>query len=48
MSLFSLFIAYAQVMNQLWKPNGDRYVSPRQFKSQVEKFAKQFAGYRLV
>lgn len=40
-----LIQAYAQVMNHLWKPNGDRYFSPRQFKSQVEKFARQFAGY---
>ena len=38
--------AYAKLMKALWKSNGDTYVSPTEFKSQIQKFAPRFVGYK--
>ncbi|ESO99084.1 hypothetical protein LOTGIDRAFT_226424 [Lottia gigantea] len=40
----ALMNAYASLMNSLWK-NSDTFVSPNQFKTQVQKFAPRFMGY---
>ncbi|RUS84912.1 hypothetical protein EGW08_007322, partial [Elysia chlorotica] len=41
----SLFKAYAQLMQSMWKEKSESYVSPNAFKTQIQKFAPRFMGY---
>ena len=41
-----ILAAYAKLMKTLWKSGGDTYVSPNDFKSQIQKFAPRFVGYK--
>ncbi|GFO29875.1 ubiquitin carboxyl-terminal hydrolase 2-like [Plakobranchus ocellatus] len=41
----SLFKAYAQLMQSMWKDKSESYVSPNAFKTQIQKFAPRFMGY---
>ena len=34
-------------MKTLWKSSGDTYVSPTEFKSQIQKFAPRFVGSQV-
>lgn len=46
--IFGIFSAYTKLMKSLWKTSGESYVSPTEFKSQVQKFAPRFTGYKYV
>ncbi|GFS20656.1 ubiquitin carboxyl-terminal hydrolase 2-like [Elysia marginata] len=41
----SLFKAYAQLMQSMWREKSETSVSPNAFKTQIQKFAPRFMGY---
>ncbi|XP_064606767.1 ubiquitin carboxyl-terminal hydrolase 2-like [Liolophura sinensis] len=42
----ALFIGYAGLMKSLWNEGSDSYVSPNNFKTQIQRFAPRFMGYQ--
>lgn len=42
----ALVLAYVNLMTSCWKEKNASYVSPNNFKTQIQKFAPRFSGYQ--
>lgn len=40
------FLAYCELLLDLWSPSKCSYVNPEKFKMQIQKFAPRFTGYK--
>ena len=46
MSVLLLIAAYAELIKSIWKQESGDSVSPMAFKTQIQRFAPRFVGYR--
>ena len=46
MYILILNAAYAELIKSMWKQGSEDSVSPMSFKTQIQRFAPRFMGYR--